>query len=113
VDVHWAWIMWSVHTLIDLCSAEPMAGTGRGEVVYVHWRREASSSGSGVTEPLFAVEVGVAGSSVMFSVRAAVFNWEGAAFERACSMPCTVNSEMVFISEGGVMAAGDIEAGVC
>lgn len=44
MEVHFACIMWSVHIFWDAISGDPRAGTGRGEVLGVVLRREASSS---------------------------------------------------------------------
>src|SRR5438552_1842994 len=93
--VHFAVIMWSVQMRWDAISGEPRAGTGRGVVVDVVVRREASrSAGEGGT-PLFEDAVVVAALGLGVGVPL-----------RACSMPWAVRWETVSFSIGGVIAIG-------
>jgi hypothetical protein len=102
--------MWSVHIFWDARSEELREGTGRGEVVKVVWRREASSSGRGVDTPLLVF--GREGAVwVILVVSADVvepldFSNEGAVLARDFWMPCAVSSDVVSCSNGGVTAIG-------
>lgn len=110
VEVHWAWIMWSEQIFWEAISAEPTAGTVRGEEVYVHWIVEASSWGK-VSSVDWTLDAGSGGVMVVLPVRVADLSCDGAFLRRASAMPCSVSAVTVsFPLLGGVMAMGAISA---
>jgi hypothetical protein len=104
--------MWSEQTFCEAISAEPTSGTERGEVVYVHWTFEASSSARADSMAGCAFEAGSDGGvEVMLLIIDADLSCDGALLRRASSMPCSVRWERVSVpSTGGVMAMGAIVA---
>src|SRR6266568_8078473 len=106
--------MWSVQTFCDMTSGLLGAGTGRGSLVRVVVRREASSLAGEDAMPLLVVVLPLVRlSGILFAVPLAVgmsLSNEGAVLVTLVAMPLAVRSEVVDSAAVGT-AMGDMVTG--